>query len=72
MTPIPYANPIGHIDGIIDDGGSFDIANGSDSLGPDVGVTVLRHSAEADALTMGRGSVTAVENARASFRLNEP
>ena len=61
MEPIPYANPIGQVDGVTaDDGIDFTIMDRSDFHIPRVGarVTVLRCSAETGVVTKIRGVIT--------------
>ena len=69
MIPVPYANPIGHIDQITQDGFRFTIANPEDSGGLTAGtrVAVLRYSVETGAVVKVQGTITAVDHAGAEF-----
>ena len=61
MTPIPYANPIGHVDGVTaDDGIDFTIMDRRDFHILSVGahVTVLHCSAETGVVAKIRGVIT--------------
>ena len=69
MTPVPYVNPIGHIDQITQDRFGFTFDNPEDSRALTVGtqVTALRYSVETGAVVKVQGTVTAVDQAGAKF-----
>ena len=74
MRPAPYANPIGHVDQITQDGFRFTIANPEDSGCMTAGarVAVLRYSRETGAVVKVQGTVTAVDQAGAKFAVTGP
>ena len=74
MTPVPYVNPIGHIDQITQDGSRFTFDNPEDSGGLTAGtrVAVLRYSVETGAVVKQQGTVTAVDQAGARFAVTGP
>ena len=71
MTPIPYANPIGHI---TQDGYLFAIDNpeGFDALTVGTQVAVLRYSRETGTVVKQQRTITAVDQARAKFAVTGP
>ena len=74
MRPAPYANPIGHIDQITQDGSRFIIDNPEDSGGLTAGAraAALRHSVETGAVVKVQGTVTAVDQAGAKSAVTGP
>ena len=69
MIPVPYANPIGHIDQITQEGYLFAFDNQEDYGALTVGarVAVLRYSRETGAIVKVEGTITAVDHAGARF-----
>ena len=63
MTPIPYVNPIGHIDQLTQEGFGFTIDNPESSgcLTAGARVAALRYSVETGAVVKVQGTVTAVD-----------
>ena len=74
MRPAPYANPIGHIRQLTQEGRCFTIDNPEDYGGLTVGaqVAALRYSGETGAVVKVQGTVTAVDQARAKFSITGP
>ena len=67
--PIPYTNPIGHIDQITQDGSRFAFDNPEGLGAPTAGarVAVLRYSRETGAVVKVEGTITSVNHAGAEF-----
>ena len=74
MRPAPYANPIGQVDQITQEGSGFTFDNleGFDALTAGARVAVLRHSVETGAVVKVQGTVTAVDQARAKSAVTGP
>ena len=72
--PIPYTNPIGHIDQLTQDGCGFTIDNpeGFDALTVGAQVAALRYSGKTGAVVKVQGTVTAVDQARSRFAVTGP
>ena len=74
MRPAPYANPVGHIDQLTQEGRCFTIDNPEDYGGLTGGaqVAALRYNVETGAVVKVQGTVTAVDQARAKFSITGP
>ena len=74
MIPVPYVNPIGHIDQLTQEGFGFTIDNPESSgcLRSGSRVAALRYSMETGAVVKVQGTVTAVDHDRAKFSVTGP